>query len=150
MKSRAIILILLVALLSGCVSGCQTGGAGSGEAMAGIDDALASGPVFVDFGAPWCTWCTQEEPIIEELKTEYPGVTFIEVNVDENVTLSDAFYVGGIPQMNVIVKKNPDGSYLYADVSGATTDSRRASAIVGYHEKPDLKKALDAAVKARG
>ncbi|HTY92224.1 MAG TPA: thioredoxin family protein [Methanocella sp.] len=150
MKSRALILIMLAALMTGCVSGGQNGSAGSDGALAGIDAALDSGPVFVDFGAPWCTWCTQEEPIIEELKAEYPGVTFIGVNIDENGTLADAFYVDGIPQMDVVVKKNSDGSYLYADVSGSTTANRRASAIIGYHEKADLEKALDAAVKARG
>ncbi len=150
MNKRLILLVVMMALLaSGCVvSGPKAGN--SDAAMAGIDAALAKGPVFVDFGAPWCGWCTKEEPIIEELKAEYPGVTFIAVDVDENTTLADAFYVNGIPQMDVIVEKNADGSYLYADVSGRTTNSRKASAIVGYREKPELKTALDAAVKARG
>jgi thioredoxin len=151
MRFHAFILIgLILAALSagGCVLGTHADR--SAETAAAIDAALADGPVLIDFGASWCSWCTKEKPILEELSLEYSNVTFIDVDVDENGSIADAYYVSGIPQMNVIVRKNADGSYLYADISGQTTDDRKASAIVGYTEMPDLKKTLDAAIKARG
>ncbi|BAI62249.1 conserved hypothetical protein [Methanocella paludicola SANAE] len=144
----AVILIAAALLVSGCIC-CGGQEADHSAAMAPIDSALVNGPVFVEFGAEWCSWCTVEAPIIEELKAEYSNVTFMEVDIDENGTLADAFYVSSVPQMNVIVNKTQNGSYLYADVSGRITESRRSSAIIGYHERPNLKKALDAAVAKR-
>ena len=87
---------------------------------------------------------------LKKLSGEYPGISFIDVNVDENGSLADAFYVNGIPQMDLIVRKNPDGSYLYVDIEGKAIGDRKKSAIVGYREKEALKTALDAAVRARG
>lgn len=144
-------IIVGAVLIAGCTA-ClpsKTPGA-SDPILQNIDAALEKGPVFVEFGAPWCHWCDEEKPIVEELSKEYPGVTFININVDENGSLADAFYVGGIPQMDVIVKKAADGSYLYADIDGNTTGDRKKSAIIGYTKKAVLKKALDAAMRARG
>jgi thioredoxin 1 len=118
--------------------------------MEEIDAALESGPVFIEFGASWCQWCTVQKPIVEELSGDYPGITFMDVDVDENGSLADAFYVNGIPQMDLIVKKGPDGSYLYVDINGMCTGDRKKSAIIGYTEKEALRTALDAAVSARG
>lgn len=148
MKSHFIVIIIAMSLLvSGCI--CCGQEPDYSAVMAPIDEALLAGPVFIEFGAPWCSWCTAEEPIIEELKAEYPNVTFMAVNIDENGRLADAFYVSSVPRMSVIVNKSQNGSYMYADVSGRITDNRGSSVIVGYHEKPDLKIALDAAVSKR-
>jgi thiol-disulfide isomerase/thioredoxin len=142
------LLVSAVVVLAVLAAGCATpkAPAGHDSIMKDIDAALLKGPVFVEFGAPWCSWCSLQKLLVEEIAKDYPGVTFMDVNTDENGALAKAFYVGGIPQMNVIVKKNPDGSYLYAAVDGSTTGDRKRSAIVGYTEKPELKKALDAAV----
>ena len=76
--------------------------------MADIDSDLTSGRFSSSSGAPWCQYCVRmKSPVIEELKKEYPGVTFMDVNTDENNALPEAFYVNGIPQMDLIVKKNP-------------------------------------------
>ncbi len=144
----AVILIAASLLVSGCIC-CGGQNADYSAAMAPVDAALVTGPVFIEFGAEWCSWCTVQAPIIEELKAEYPNVTFMSVDIDKNGSLADAFYVSSVPQMNVIVNKTGNGSYIYADVSGRMTESRRSSAIVGYHEKPDLKNVLDAAVAKR-
>jgi thioredoxin 1 len=153
MKQRivaGVVLVILIALVAGCVACPPLKPQDSSGTMKEIDAALEKGPVFIEFGAPWCSWCTAQKPIVEELSNEYPGVSFIDVNTDENGSLADAFYVNGIPQMDLIVKKNPDGSYLYVDINGKTTSDRKKSAIVGYTEKEALKTALDAAVRARG
>jgi thioredoxin 1 len=153
MKQRliaSIALVVLIALVAGCVACPLLKPQDSSGPMNEIDAALEKGPVFVEFGAPWCGWCTAQKPIVDELSGEYPGISFIDVNVDENGSLADAFYVNGIPQMDLIVRKNPDGSYLYVDIEGKATSDRKKSAIVGYREKEALKTALDAAVRARG
>jgi thiol-disulfide isomerase/thioredoxin len=146
----SIILVLLIALVAGCVACPQLKPRDNSGPMQGIDAALERGPVFIEFGATWCGWCTLQKPIVEELSSEYPGVSFIDVDVDENASLADAFYVNGVPQMNLIVKKNPDGSYLYVDIDGKTMNDRKNSAIIGYTEKDALKTALDGAMRARG
>ena len=83
------------------------------------------------------------------LSTDYDTVTFIDVDTDVNRTLADEFYVDGIPQMNIIVRKNPDGSYLYVDPSGNLTADRIRSRIVGFHDYDQLKRLVDAALAAR-
>lgn len=40
--------------------------------------------VFVDFYAVWCKPCESMMPMLESLETEYPNVTFVKVDVDEN------------------------------------------------------------------
>ena len=117
--------------------------------MAEIDAALAGGPVFVEFGAAWCEWCQKEKPVVEGLALNYSGITFVDVDTDVNGKLADSFYVSGIPQMAIVARKNPDGSYLYVDQDGLATTDRYGSRIVGYRESAELKPLLDAALAAR-
>lgn len=118
------------------------------SSMTEIDVALASGPVLIEFGAEWCQWCEEEKPIIDRLAVEYPGVTFLSVDTDHSKTLARNFYVNGIPQMNIIIRKNPDGSYIYVDQTGKTAVSRQNSAIVGFRKYDELRPLVDAAVAA--
>jgi thioredoxin 1 len=139
-------LIVFTVTIAGCAGKPGT----SGDAkMAEIDAALGSGPVFVEFGATWCHWCDAEKPVVEDLSADYETVTFVDVDKDVNRTLADAFYVDGIPQMNIIVKKNSDGSYLYVDPLGNVTADRVRSRIVGFHDYDQLKPLVDAALAAR-
>lgn len=117
--------------------------------MQSIDAALASGPVFLEFYTENCGYCKQQKPILDELKSEYPGVTFMEVDANANTALANAFGVRGVPQMDVIVKRNADGSYVYATLGGSTTGDRMGSRIIGFTEKSKLKVAIDAALGAR-
>lgn len=114
-----------------------------------IDSALPNGPVFLEFYTTGCEYCQQQKPIIDQLRSEYPGVTFLEVNAMDNKDLAKAFMVASVPQMDVIVKKNPDGSYVYATLSGSITGDRQGSRIIGFTEKSALKTAIDAALNAR-
>lgn len=40
--------------------------------------------VFADFYAEWCGPCKLIMPMLESLEAEYPNVTFVKVDVDEN------------------------------------------------------------------
>lgn len=120
------------------------------HSMADIDNALASGPVFVEFETKECSYCRQQKPISEALAGEYAGkVTFLFVDAAESRDLARSFQVSGVPQMNVIASR-ADGKYVYVGKDGVTSDSIAASRFLGLTQKDTLKTALDAAVRARG
>ena len=62
------------------------------------DDVLAaSGPVVVDFWAPWCGPCRAVEPILQELSVAHAGVKFAKLDIDANVQTAVRYGVLSIP-----------------------------------------------------
>lgn len=55
------------------------------------------GVVLVDFYADWCQPCKAVAPIIDELSQEFPQVSFVKVNVDENQDVASQYSVFSIP-----------------------------------------------------
>jgi thiol-disulfide isomerase/thioredoxin len=117
--------------------------------MGEIDGALASGPVVLELGAAWCDWCQKQKPVLQGLAGEYGSVAFVYADVDRSGSLKDAFRVSSIPQLEVIARKNPDGSYLYIGPGGGATSDPSASRIVGYQEAGRLRPLINAAIAAR-
>ncbi|KAH0790527.1 Thioredoxin family protein [Histomonas meleagridis] len=58
-----------------------------------------SGLVFADFFATWCPPCQRLISQIPSLAAEFPNVTFVKVNVDNNEALSAHFNVSSIPHI---------------------------------------------------
>ncbi len=86
-------------------------------------------PVLVDFWAPWCGPCKAMNPILEELDAEYAGkISFVKMNVDENMTVPGKYNVMSIPTF-LLVK------------NGEVADS-----FVGMKSKEDVKVKLDALI----
>ena len=57
-----------------------------------FDDAIAGGPLLVDFWAPWCRPCKALEPILEELP-----VAVARLNIDEEPGIASRYDVLSIP-----------------------------------------------------
>jgi thioredoxin 1 len=60
----------------------------------------ATGPVLVDFYAPWCGPCKMLAPLLEQLAGEFAGrVKIVEVNVDDAQELAAHYDITGVPTL---------------------------------------------------
>jgi len=76
-----------------------------------FDDAKESGPLLVDFWAPWCKPCAAIEPTLEVLSERVPVGR---VNVDEEPDLAAAYGVLSLPTVVLLVDGEPRGSVIGA------------------------------------
>jgi thioredoxin 1 len=72
-----------------------------------FDQAIAAGPLLVDFWAPWCRPCKAIEPILEELPVETARV-----NVDEQPGLASRYDVLSIPTVILFADGEARGSVV--------------------------------------
>ncbi len=86
-------------------------------------------PVLVDFWAAWCGPCRMVAPVVEQLAEEYEGrVKVAKLNVDENRNTAAKYGIMSIPTLLVF--------------KGGEVTQR----LIGFRPKPELAKALDAAL----
>jgi len=98
-----------------------------------FDDAIAGGPLLVDFWAPWCRPCKALEPILEEL-----DVPVARLNIDDEPGIASRYDVLSIPTVilfaggeprSALVGLRPRGHFdrWLAEVLPATERDRRAA-----------------------
>jgi thioredoxin 1 len=59
-----------------------------------FDDAIAEGPIVIDFWAPWCRPCLALEPTLEQLEARVPVAR---LNIDEHPEIASRYEVLSIP-----------------------------------------------------
>ena len=59
-----------------------------------------------DFYADWCGPCKTQDPILEELETDYPDVEFEKIDVDEKQDVANEYQVRSLP---TLIVENEDG-----------------------------------------
>ena len=73
-----------------------------------FDEAIAGGPVVVDFWAPWCRPCHAIEPFLEELAANAAGrVSFVKLNIDEHPEIAARYEVLSIPTVTLFEGGEP-------------------------------------------
>jgi len=78
-------------------------------------EASRTGPVIVDFWAPWCGPCKQLGPIIEKAVKDARGaVKLVKINVDENQELAAQMRIQSIPAVYAFFQGRPVDGFVGA------------------------------------
>ena len=69
-----------------------------------FDEITSKGVVLVDFFANWCGPCKMLAPVLEDVATKMPNVTFVKVDVDQEPGLAGRYGIQAIT--NLVIFKD--------------------------------------------
>jgi len=61
--------------------------------------------VVIDFWAQWCAPCKQYAPTFEKVSTKYPEIVFAKLHTEDEVGLSDHFFIQNLPTTVLMKEK---------------------------------------------
>jgi thioredoxin 1 len=68
----------------------------------------ATGPVLVDFWAPWCGPCRMVAPVVDKVAQTYQGrLKVVKLNTDDSPSIAGQYEVSGIPALILFKSGSP-------------------------------------------
>jgi thiol-disulfide isomerase/thioredoxin len=114
-----------------------------------LNDLIEKGPVIVEVGAEWCSYCVEQKVVLAEVSLEYEEEASVAyINADKAGALASSFTVSSIPDSFVIVENGENG-YVYMGDGGQTTTDRISVRFLGLTPKNKFTNALDSAIEYR-
>ena len=92
----------------GVYNGCKrifTAKEGKGKNMKSVSHTevkelvKSEGLTVVDCFAEWCGPCKMLKPMLDRISTDYPGVNFVAVDIDENADFAAENKIRGVPTL---------------------------------------------------
>ncbi|MFC6874180.1 MULTISPECIES: thioredoxin family protein [Halobellus] len=83
----------------------------------------------LDFYADWCGPCKKQDPILEELASDYGNVDFRKIDVDDDQEVANQYQVRSLP--TVVVER----------------DGEIVDRFVGFTGREDIEAALESAAQ---
>ena len=85
------------------------------EFVTDVVEASNSGPVLVDFWAPWCGPCKTLTPTLEKIVLSFKGkVKLVKINIDENQSIAGQLRIQSIPAVYAFFAGKPLDGFMGA------------------------------------